>query len=75
MERVLKTTKQQEHELATIVSIALYKKLFYGNDAITKLSPAIESGKKLLVLLPNRKRKKKEEGNSLDVIKIVLPKK
>ena len=68
-------TLENEHELATIVSIALYKKLFYGNAAITKLSPAIESGKKLLVLLPNRKRKKKEEGNSLDVIKIVLPKK
>ncbi|CAH3187091.1 unnamed protein product, partial [Porites evermanni] len=41
-------TLENEHELATIVSIALYKKLFYGNAAVTKLSPAIESGKKLL---------------------------
>ena len=56
-------TLENEHERATIVSIALYKRLFYGNSAIAKLSPAIESGKKLLVLLRNRKRKK-EEGNT-----------
>ena len=56
-------TLENEHELASMVSIALYKRLFYGNAAITKLSPAIESGKKLLVLLRNRKRKK-EEGNT-----------
>ena len=51
---------ENEHELATIVRIALNKRLFYGNAAITKLSPAIESGKKLLVLLRNLRRKKKE---------------
>ena len=56
-------TFENEHELSTIVSIALYQKLFYGNAAITKLSPAIESGKKLLVLLRNH------------VIKTVLSKK
>ena len=56
-------TLENEHEHATILSIALYKKLFCGNAAITKLSPAIESGKKLLVLLRNRKRKE-EEGNT-----------
>ncbi|CAH3172688.1 unnamed protein product, partial [Porites evermanni] len=54
---------ENEHELATIVRIALNKRLFYGNAAITKLSPAIESGKKLLVLLRNLRRKK-EEGNT-----------
>ena len=53
-------TLENEHELAKKVRITLYKKLFYGNAAITKLSPAIESGKKLLVLLRNLRRKKKE---------------
>ena len=53
-------TLENEHELAKKVRITLYKKLFYGNAAITKLSPAIESGKKLLVLLRNLRRKKKQ---------------
>ena len=54
---------QNEHKLAREGSIALYRRLFYGNTAIKKLSPAIESGKKLLVLLRNCDRKK-EEGNT-----------
>ena len=58
-------TLENEHELDTIVSIALYKRLFYGNAAITKLSTAIESGKKLLVLLRNRKRKREEVNTAL----------
>ena len=62
-------TLENEHELATIVGVALYKKLTlsYGNAAITKLSPAIESGKKLLVLLRNHKRKK-EEGETASML-------
>ena len=51
-------TLENEHKLARKVSIALYKRLFYGNVVITKLSPAIESGKKLLDLLRNCERKK-----------------
>ena len=51
-------TLENERDLA-IVRIALYKKLFYGNAAIAKLSPAIESGKKLLVLLRSCDRKKR----------------
>ena len=56
---------ENEHELATIVRIALNKRLFYGNAAITKLSPAIESGKKLLVLLRNLRIKEKEGNTAL----------
>ena len=63
-------TLENEHEVATIVSIPLYKRLFYGNVAITKLSPAIESGKKLLVLLRNCK-KKKEEGETAGMLAIL----
>ena len=50
---------EKENDLAKKVSIALYKRVFYGYAAITHLSPAIESGKKLLVLLRNCKKKKK----------------
>ena len=67
-------TLENEHELATILSIELYEKLFYGNVAITKLSPAIESGKKLLVLLRNRKRKKEEGKTALTLSKLYLQK-
>ena len=67
-------TLENEHELTAIVSIALYKKLFYGNAAITKLSPAIESGKKLLVLLRNRKRKKEEGNTALMLSKLYFQK-
>ena len=56
---------EKENDLATKVSIALYKRVFYGNAAITNLSPAVESGKKLLVLLRNCKRKKEEGGTAL----------
>ena len=49
---------QNEHELARKRSIALYQRVFNRNTAITKLSPAIESSKKLLVLLHNCERKK-----------------
>ena len=54
-----------EHEFARKGSIALYNRLFYGNAAITKLSAAIESGKKLLVLLRNCERKKEEGKTAL----------
>ena len=67
-------TLENEHELATMVSIALYKKLFYGNAAITKLSPAIESGKKLLVLLRNCERKKEEGNTALMLSKLCFQK-
>ncbi|XP_073238630.1 uncharacterized protein [Porites lutea] len=54
---------EKENDHARKVSIALYKRVFYGYAAITNLSPAIESGEKLLVLLRNCKRKK-EEGET-----------
>ena len=66
---------ENEHELATIVRIALNKRLFYGNAAITKLSPAIESGKKLLVLLSNLRRKKEEGNTALMLSKLYFQKK
>ena len=56
------------------MSIPLYKRLFYGNVAITKLSPAIESGKKLLVLLRNRKREKEEGNTALMLSKLYFKK-
>ena len=52
-----------ENDSATKLSITLYKRLFDGYAAIKNLSPAIESGKKLLVLLRDCK-KKKEEGET-----------
>ena len=64
---------ENERDLA-IVRIALYKKLFYGNAAIAKLSPAIESGKKLLVLLRNRKRKQEEGNTALKLSTLYLEK-
>ena len=67
-------TLENEHELATTVTIALYEKLFYGNAAITKLSPAIESGKKLLVLLRNLRRKEKEGNTALMLSKLYFQK-
>ena len=48
-----------ENDFATKLSIALYKRVFGGYAAIENLSPATESGKKLLVLLRNLRRKKK----------------
>ena len=53
---------EKENDLAREVSIVLYCSLFRGYAAIYKLSPAIESTKKLLVLLRKCKRKK-EEGD------------
>ena len=52
-----------ENDFATKLSITLYKRLFDGYAAIKNLSPSIESGKKLLVLLRDCKRKK-EEGET-----------
>ena len=51
---------EKENELARKVSMMLYSRLCLGYAAIYKLSPAIESGKKLLVLLRKCKRKKEE---------------
>ncbi|CAH3176856.1 unnamed protein product [Porites lobata] len=65
---------ENEHQLATIVRIVLNKRLFYGNAAITKLSPAIESGKKLLVLLRNLRRKKEEGYTALMLSKLYFQK-
>ena len=45
----------------------MYTRLFYGYTAITKLSPAIESGKKLLVLLRNCQRKKEKSKTALNL--------
>ena len=58
---------EKENDLARNVRIALYKKVFYGYAAIRNLSPAIESGKKLLVLLRNC-RKKEEEGETTSML-------
>ena len=52
-----------ENDFATKLSITLYERVFYGYTAIKNLSPAIESGKKLLALLRDCKRKK-EEGKT-----------
>ena len=54
-----------ENDFATKLSITLYKRVFYGYAAIKNLSPAIESGKKLLVLLRDCKRKKEEGETAL----------
>ena len=58
---------QSQHKLAREGSIALYRRLFYGNTAIKKRSSAIESGKKLLVLLRNCDRKKEEGKTALNL--------
>ena len=63
-----------EHKLAREGSIALYWRLFYGNTAIKKLSPAIESGKKLLVLLRSCDRKKEEGETALNLSTLYLQK-
>ena len=63
---------QNEHELAREGSIELYWRLFYGNISIKKLSPAIESGKKLLVLLRNCDRKKEESETALNLSTLYL---
>ena len=51
---------EKENDLARKVSMMLYNRLCHGYAAIYKLSPAIESGKKILVLLRKCKRKKEE---------------
>ena len=51
---------EKENDHARKVSIALYKRVFCGYAAIRNLLPAIESGKKLLVLLRNCKKNKKK---------------
>ena len=58
-----KKALEKENDLVRKVSIVLYKCLCHGYAAIYKLSPAIQSGKKLLVLLRKCKRKK-EEGDT-----------
>ena len=44
-----------ENDFATKLSITLYKRMFYGYAAIKNLSPAIESGKKLLARSEERR--------------------
>ena len=56
---------EKENDLARKVSMMLYNRLCHGYAAIYKLSPAIESGKKLLVLLRKCKRKKEEGDTAL----------
>ena len=56
---------EKENDLARKVSMLLYNRLCHGYAAIYKLSPAIESGKKLLVLLRKCKRKKEEGDTAL----------
>ena len=56
---------QKENDLDRKVSMVLYKRLFLGYADIYKLSPAIESGKKLLVLLRKDKRKEEEGDTAL----------
>ena len=58
---------EKENDLAREVSMLLYNRLCLGYAAIYKLSPAIESGKKLLVLLRKCKRKK-EEGDTASML-------
>ncbi|XP_073232255.1 uncharacterized protein [Porites lutea] len=60
-----KKALEKENDLDRKVSMVLYKGLFRGYAAIYKLSPAIESGKKLLVLLRKDKRKKEEGDTAL----------
>ena len=54
---------EKENDLARKVSMVLYNRLCHGYAAIYKLSPVIEVGKQLLVLLRKCKRKK-EEGDT-----------
>ena len=54
-----------ENDSATKLSITMYKRVFDGYAAIKNLSPAIESGKRLLVLLRDCKRKKEEGETAL----------
>ena len=54
-----------ENDSATKLSITLYKRVFDGYAAIKNLSPPIESGKNLLVLLRDCKRKKQEGETAL----------
>ena len=51
---------EKENDLARKVSMMLYNRLCHGYAAIYKLSPPIESGKKILVLLRKCNRKKQE---------------
>ena len=55
---------EKENDLVREGSMLLYECLCGGYAAIYKLSPAIESGKKLLVLLRKCKRKKKESDTA-----------
>ena len=64
---------EKENDVAREVSMVLYNRLCHGYAAIYKLSPAIESGKKLLVLLRKCKRKK-EEGDTALMLAILYKK-
>ena len=55
---------EKENDLARKLSMMLYHRLCLGYAAIYNLSPAIEYGKKLLVLLRKCKRKKKESDTA-----------
>ena len=59
-----KKALEKENDLDRKVSIMLYNMLCHGFAAINDFSPAIESGKKLLVLLRTYERKK-EEGDTV----------
>ena len=54
-----------DNDFATKLSITLYKRVFDGYAAIKNISPAIESGKKLLVLLRDCNRKEEEGETTL----------
>ena len=63
-------TLEKENDLARKVSVVLYDRLCHGYAAIYKLSPAIESGKKLLVLLRKCKRKEEERDTASILVRL-----
>ena len=60
-----KKALEKENDLDREVRMMLYNRLCHGFAAINEPSPAIESGKKLLVLLRKCKRKKEEGDTAL----------
>ena len=60
-----KKALEKENDLDREVRMMLYNRLCHGFAAINKPSPAIESGKKLLVLLRTCERKKEEGDTAL----------
>ncbi|CAH3168714.1 unnamed protein product [Porites lobata] len=65
---------EKENDLAREVSMVLYDRLCHGYAAIYKHSPAIEYGKKLLVLLRKFKRKKEEGDTAYTLAKLYYQK-